>query len=85
MLFYTPPQLAKKYNIDPNRIRGFIEAGKLRAINLSNATRPRYRITEDDWDDFLNSCQTCPKPPAPQSTGSSRRRRSKDAKPKKFF
>lgn len=52
---YTPPQLAKRYHLAVERIRGWILSGQLRASNLSDADRPRWRITQEDWEDFLAS------------------------------
>lgn len=47
----TPPQLARKWGVSPEKVRGFIKSGELRAGNFAtdpNGDRPRYRIDPDD-------------------------------------
>ena len=56
LAFYTPPQVAKRLQVSPERVIAWIRAGKLRAVNLSDGTiRPRFRIHADDLDSFLRA------------------------------
>lgn len=55
MKFYTPPTLARQAGVAREKIIEFINRGELRAINLSEGTRPRWRISDDDWQAFLAS------------------------------
>ncbi|MBN1591375.1 MAG: helix-turn-helix domain-containing protein [Pirellulales bacterium] len=71
--YLTPPAAAKLLGVTPERVIGWIRAGALRAINLSEgALRPRFRIAPDDLDDFLRAREVVTRP-KPQ-----RRRRRKD-------
>jgi hypothetical protein len=42
----TPPELARRWRVKPEKIVGFIRAGLLKAADLSSpgSSRPRYRI-----------------------------------------
>lgn len=42
----TPPQLARRWGVSPEKIRTWIRSGELRAINAATTLsgRPRYRI-----------------------------------------
>lgn len=53
--YHSPPHYAKKARVASEKIIGFIEAGELRAYNLATKQggRPRYRIAESDWQEFL--------------------------------
>jgi hypothetical protein len=46
----TPPELAARWGIAPEKIIGWILAGELRAINGASKPggKPRYLIDEDD-------------------------------------
>lgn len=73
--FMTPPEVAERLGVSPERVIGWIRGGKLRASNLSDGSkRPRFRISPDALDDFLRSREVLPSaPPAPKQ----RRRASK--------
>lgn len=47
---YTPPQIAQRYGIKPDKVIAWIKAGELRAINVAERAtgRPRYRIALAD-------------------------------------
>ena len=65
MTVFTPPQLAEQFGVAAERIRGWILAGQLKAHNLSDsASRPRWRIREQDWEAFLDTRANCIKSPA---------------------
>ncbi len=69
--YSTPPQLGKRARIAASKIIGWIECGELRGVNLASSTtgRPRYRIAESDWQDFLRrrSGSVVPAPKAPRA------------------
>ena len=49
---YSPPQLAKLWNVGVSKVRGWIESGELIAANLGDGTRPRWRISDTEKDRF---------------------------------
>ena len=59
---YTPPRLAKRWGVSPEKIVRWILAGELTAMNLAASVsgRPRYRITQDAVDAFERSRQVSP-------------------------
>ena len=50
----TPPELAKRYGVSPDKVLGWIRNGELRAINVATKPggRPRWRISESDIELF---------------------------------
>ena len=67
----TPPMLAKRYGIHPDKVLTWINNGELRAFNAATAKdgRPRYLIDEDDVAAFEQSRSTVQTPtpkPAPR-------------------
>jgi hypothetical protein len=56
----TPPRLAKKWGIHPDKVRKWIASGELRAMNLGTDPngRPRYRILIDEVERFEASRST---------------------------
>jgi transposase len=46
----TPPELAKRYGVEPSKVIAWIKAGELRAVNIATKAtgRPRYIIDEQD-------------------------------------
>ena len=46
----TPPQLAEKWGISPEKVLGWIRSGELRAVNAASRRdgRPRFLIDVDD-------------------------------------
>ena len=63
---WSPPQLAARWKISPEKVIGWIRTGQLKAINLATDTngRPRYRITAESVEAFENArcVQASPKP-----------------------
>ncbi len=53
--FSTPPTLARRAGVAREKIIAAINRGELRAINLSDGTRPRWRVAEEDWQAWLDS------------------------------
>jgi excisionase family DNA binding protein len=54
-IFRTPPAVAEILGVNPERVREWIRVGELRAANLGDGSRPRYRISQADLDEFLAS------------------------------
>ncbi len=61
---FTPPQVAKMLGVEPSKVRGWIEKGELTASNTSNATAPRWKISQAALDEFRRRRQPVP-PPTP--------------------
>lgn len=55
MTTYTPAQLAKALQVSRGKVMTWIKSGKLAALNMSDSETPRYRITQDAVDEFLDS------------------------------
>ena len=64
--YLTPPQIAERYGVDPQKIISWIRRGELRALNVAAVTggRPRYRISPADLAIFEASRSV--QPPAPR-------------------
>ena len=60
--YWTPPMIGKLLGVDPARVIGWIRAGKLAAINLSDRTRPRFRVSQEALDDFLRQREVTTQP-----------------------
>jgi excisionase family DNA binding protein len=62
----TPPQVAKRLGVSPDKILDWIRKGELHATNVATtrAGRPRYRISEEDLTIFQRTRQPS-RPPAP--------------------
>jgi excisionase family DNA binding protein len=62
--FLTPPAIAMLLRVSPDKILGWIRRGQIKAINVGNGVRPRYRVSPQSLDDFLASREF--KPPSPR-------------------
>ena len=64
--WHTPPEVAKRYGVDPSRVITWIRNGELRAIDVSRrgAKRPRFRIDPSALLEFeaKRSATSSPKP-----------------------
>ena len=60
----TPPEVARRYRISPEKVVGWIRSGELRAIDVSarSSSRPRYRIDPDDLAAFEERRRVVPAP-----------------------
>jgi len=58
--FLTPPEVARLLRCRESRILADIRSGRLRAINLSDGVRPRYRVSQQALDDYLLSRTVSP-------------------------
>jgi hypothetical protein len=77
----TPPAIAKRYGVAHKKVREWIEAGELAALNLarSGCERPRYVIMPEAIQRFEQARQVVPVAPTP------RRRRRTAAGIKEYF
>ena len=62
----SPPQLARRYGVSPDKVLTWIRSGELRAMDASTKRggRPRYLIDEDDIRAFEDGRAVVP-PSAP--------------------
>lgn len=58
----TPPQIARRFGVSPEKVLAWIKAGELRAINASTRAdgRPRYLVDETDLDAFEQQREVVP-------------------------
>lgn len=72
-----PAAVARELKVSPKKVYGWIESGRLRAINLNptNAKRPRWSIDRTDLEAFRKSLQPAPRAPKTtrRSTSSAKR------------
>lgn len=61
--YLTPPEIAKLLRVSQDKILGWIRRAELRAINVSNRSRPRYRVSRESLEAFLNARAVHPPPP----------------------
>ena len=53
----TPPEVARRWRVKPERVIAWIRSGELRAFDVSSRPsvgKPRYRIPEDAIIEFEN-------------------------------
>lgn len=48
----TIPEVARRLRVGKDKVRKWVLSGLLRAVNTSDATRPRYVITPESLADF---------------------------------
>lgn len=66
-VFLTPPEVAKRLRASNQKVLGWIRRAELRAVNVGNGSRPRYRISPDSLAYFLESREVpAPSPPVRQ-------------------
>ena len=75
----SPPVLAKRLGVNVHKILNWIRTGEIRACNLGDGSRPRWRIMPDDLRAFLD--RRAAQPAAKQA----RRRRKVDPAVIEFF
>jgi hypothetical protein len=61
--FFTPPEIAARLRVKPERVVSWIRRGELTGVNLAErgSKRPRYRVSQIALDAFLAARQECPK------------------------
>jgi len=59
----TPPQLGRRWGVKPEKVIGWIKRRELEACNLADRRdgRPRYRISPEAIDRFLQSRSVSPR------------------------
>lgn len=63
-VFLTPPEIAKLLRVSPEKVLGWIRRAELKAVNVGNGVRPRYRIHRESFGAFLIAREV--QPPTPQ-------------------
>jgi excisionase family DNA binding protein len=71
--FYTPSEIARMLRVSSEKVLGWIRRAELRAVNLGNMARSKYRVRPADLENFLRLREV--QPPRP------RRRRSTPSPP----
>ena len=64
--FLTPPGVAKLLRVSPDKVHGWIRRGDLKAVNVGNGFRPRYRVSRANLDAFLATREVQPPPERPR-------------------
>ena len=59
----TPPEIAKLLGIDVHKVASWIRSGELIACNLGDGGRPRWKVSHESLERFLDVRQS--RPPAP--------------------
>jgi hypothetical protein len=61
---YTTDDLAKRFRVSPDKVRGWITSGKIRAINTADTrcSKPRYVVTPEALAEFERQCSRTPPP-----------------------
>jgi hypothetical protein len=59
----TPPQVARRHGVSPDKVLGWIHSGELRAINVAarRGGRPRWRIDPADLVVFEQARSAVPR------------------------
>ena len=78
----TPPRLARRWGVAPEKILQLIHSGQLRAVNLAvdPKGRPRWRIHLSEIERFEESRSS--RPPLPKQP---RRRRRESSTGREYF
>jgi excisionase family DNA binding protein len=66
--YRTSRAIAKLLRVSPDKVLGWIRRGELRAVNVSNRSRPQYRVSQDDLAAFLKTREVQPPPKRPRGT-----------------
>lgn len=65
--FLTPPKIAKALAVNPDKVLGWIRLGRLKAVNVVDPPkRPRYRVSPEALQEFLNSIAVTPAAKTPR-------------------
>jgi excisionase family DNA binding protein len=52
--YLTPPQVARVLGVSKEHVIKFISNGELRAVNTSLKDRPRWKVSPEDFQAFVN-------------------------------
>jgi len=58
--YSTPPQIAERLGVSPEKVQGWCASGKLRAVNVSDGSRPRWKISPEALEEFLAGRESRP-------------------------
>ena len=64
--YLTPPEVAEILRVSHQKVLGWIHKAELRAVNVGNGVRPRYRVSREDLDSFLKIREVQPPVPRPK-------------------
>ena len=64
--YMTPPEIAELLRASPEKLLRWIRKAELKAVNVRDGLRPRYRLRCEDLDEFLRSRKV--HPPATRAT-----------------
>ena len=67
-VFLSPPTIAKRLGVAPEKVHHWIRSGQLRAVNIATnlGGRARWAVHPDDLERFLAARQATPPAPRPQ-------------------
>ncbi len=70
---WTPPEIARRWGISPEKVVGWIRSGELKAMNAATRIggRPRYLIDARDLEAFELRRSVAPKQPVRRQQHSS--------------
>jgi excisionase family DNA binding protein len=51
--FLTPSEIARRLRVSSERVMGWIRTAELRAVNLGDSRRSKYRVRPADLESFL--------------------------------
>ena len=51
--FMSPPEIAEATGKSPDTVRGWIESGELEGFNGGNKVRPRWLVSQENWEAFI--------------------------------
>ncbi|MGA2069643.1 MAG: helix-turn-helix domain-containing protein [Thermoguttaceae bacterium] len=61
--YLTTTEIATRLRVSPEKVLGWIRRAELRAVNVGNGHRPRYRISPEDFGGFLRRREVQAPPP----------------------
>jgi excisionase family DNA binding protein len=62
--FLTPSEIARRLRVSSERVMGWIRRAELRAVNLGDSRRSKYRVRPADLESFLTMREV--QPPTPR-------------------
>lgn len=62
--YLTPPEVARLLRVASGKVLGWIRRGELRAVNVGNKGRPRFRVGRNCLDVFLAAREVRTPPPS---------------------
>ena len=66
LMYLTPPQAAKVLGVSVDSVHQFIRSGKLKASDLGQAGRPRWKIAKQNIEAFMDGCSNAKPVPPPR-------------------